>query len=173
MFCFLKKAFLNRFPFTILVLVLAGGCGLFLIGCRSSRADGKQPPAVPRFYLEARGGGRSPKAIELPTSGTVIQVDPLPVLIESDMQTVQLVRVELGLCAMFTFKGSAARSLYLMTVQNRGQRLVLFVNGVPTGVRVIDQVISDGVLLTFLEVPDEKLPELVTRMQGVLRENTK
>jgi hypothetical protein len=66
---------------------------------------------------------------------------------------------------MFQVSPSAARDLYRMTGSNQGRRLVLFLDGVASGVRRIDGPIADGIIYCFVEVDDEALPGLVEKLR--------
>ena len=60
---------------------------------------------------------------------------------------------------------AATRDLYRLTSANPGARLVLTLNDTPVGVRPIDQIIADGNLLTFVELPNDQLPPIAERLK--------
>lgn len=146
----------------ILVLVLGG---LAAPGCRSTA---ETPPAyaplVARFFLEARPSEVA-VPVTLPRSGVVVGISPKPVLVEYDLVNAEVVQVELGRCLMVQLTPAAARDLYRLSVSAVGRRLVLALNDEPLGARRIEGALSDGMVLIFLEVPDERLPEIVERLR--------
>jgi len=123
-----------------------------------------------QFHIEATSGTSAARqwVAVLPVSGSQIVLDKLPVFDGGDVLQVDLAEVPLGPCLRFAFKPTAARALYRLTVTSRGRRLVLVVDGLPVGVRVIDEVLEDGVLYTFVEKPDAELPELVNGLNAGL-----
>ena len=99
-----------------------------------------------------------------------LAVHPDPVFSETDLVNVDLVKVDLGLCLSFDLNDSAGRDLYRLTVNRQGRRLVLSLNNAPVGVRMIDQPLSSGNILIFVELPDEELEELVTNLKKTTEE---
>lgn len=154
-----------------------GRWGLFgvllgLGGCLHPPGEGTVSSA--QFHLEGRSGLRAERAteVELPVSGVTLSVDPLPVLVLEDIAKVDLAEVDLGRCLRFEFRGPAARALYRISVEHRGSRLVLFFDGLPVGARVLETVIEDGVLFTFVELPDAALPALMEGLNDALRDRS-
>jgi hypothetical protein len=142
-----------------LVLGLAaalGGCG--------SPPPLASPPAVVRFYLET-GGGEDGVTVQLPRSDTAITIGPKPVFVETDIANAEVAQVELGRCLLVQLKPAAARDLYRLSVAAPGRRLVLSLDEQFLGARRIDQIMTDGVVLVFLEIPDDRLPGLVGRLK--------
>ena len=103
--------------------------------------------------------------VQLPVSKLVLTVNPKPVLVESGIANVEFAKVDLGWCLYFQFSSAAARDLYRLSAANLGGRLVLTLNDTPVGARVLDQVIADGNLLIFVEVPNEELPPIAERLK--------
>lgn len=157
-----------------LAAILAGVVLLTVPGCgttgESGRLDAGVTPAYPRFYLEGRGpyGGERSTDLVLPVSGTRVAVDPLPVLVEMDIRAIEIAEVGMGRCLRFELMPAAAKALHRISLEERGSRLVLVLDDRPVGVRVIDDLIQDGYLYTFLEVPDESLPVLVESMRAAI-----
>ncbi len=143
--------------------------GGLLIGflCISGCQSATQPdydPLVARFYLEVppgEPGGR----IQLPGSGVSITVQGKPVFTEYDVRNAEVAQVELGRCLLLDFTPVAARDLGRLSVAHLGQRLVLFLNGAPVGARRIDREMADGVILIFLETPENDLAAQVARIK--------
>ena len=63
--------------------------------------------------------------------------------------------MDLGSCLMLQLTPAASRELYLISMTHLGQRLVLFLNDVPVGARRVEQAIADGLVLIFLETPED------------------
>lgn len=147
----------------LLVALLAA---LVVSGCQTKDpvAQALDQPLVARFYLEAKPGEQGTQ-VQMPVSKVQLVVNPKPVLVEYDIANLEFAKVSLGWCLYFQFTPAAARDLYRLTAANPRRRLVLMLNDTPVGIRPIDQVISDGVLLTFVELPDEELPPVVERIR--------
>lgn len=137
---------------------------VFLPGCQSTPPDPMNEPLVARFFLEARPG-EAGLPVQLPISKLGVTLNPKPVFVETDILDADLTRVKLGWCMLVRFTPAAARDLYRLSVANPGRRLVLTFNGQPAGVRRIDEVMAQGVLLIFVEVDDVNLPPLVERLK--------
>lgn len=145
-----------------LVVLLAGL--VFFSGCQSAPPDPMNVPLVARFFLEARPGEAGVR-VQLPVSKLGINVNPRPVFVETDIVDSDLIRVDLGWCMLIRFTPAAARDLYRLSVGNPGRRLVLSFNDMPAGARLIDQAMTEGALLIFVEVDDVNLPPLVERLK--------
>ncbi len=120
-------------------------------------------PLVARFFVEVRPGTPG-LTVQLPVSRTMVTINPKPVLVETDITNVEFTKVDLGWCLYFQLTPAAGRDLYRLTAANLGGRLVLTLNDTPVGARPIDQVIADGRLLTFVELPNEDLPPVAVRI---------
>ena len=145
------------------LLFFLAGWALALGGCASTPPLPPESRLTARFHLENQQGHGVPAT--LPRSGLTLGLNPQPVVTEGDIINVELVQVELGRCLMFQVSPSAARDLYRMTGSNQGRRLVLFLDGVASGVRRIDGPIVDGVLYCFVEVDDDALPGMVEKLR--------
>jgi hypothetical protein len=134
------------------LLVVAGVMGCSTVSSPDERAT------MARFHLESREaiGPRT----RLPQSETEITIAAKPVFTEFDLTSVAIVETELGNCLSFQLTAAAARDLHRLSLVNVGQRLVLTVDGEAMGARRIEQPIDDGVLLVFIEMPDDQLPAL-------------
>lgn len=132
-------------------------------GCQS-RSTPEPAPVVARFFLE--GSREATATLRLPRSETLIPVQAKAVVVETDIVNVELARVELGLCLLFQLTPAAARDLFRLTAAEPGRRLVLTLNGTPAGVRLIDRPLNDGIIMIFVETPDEALPELVHNLKA-------
>ncbi len=135
-----------------------------LAGCSSPAPSPTVEPLVARIYLEMRPG-EAGLPVQLPVSGVAVTVNPKPVIVEYDFTGAQVAEVELGRCLMLRLTPVAARDLYRLSVSSLGRRLVLALNDRVLGARRIEQPISDGVVLIFLEVPDPELSALAARLQ--------
>jgi len=137
---------------------------LFVSGCQTSEPSPLDQPLVARFFMELRPGTPGVR-VQLPVSKLVLNINPKPVLVESDIANVEFAKVDLGWCLYFQFSSAAARDLYRLSASNLGGRLVLTLNDAPVGARVLDQAIADGSLLIFVEVPNEELPPIAERLK--------
>ena len=133
-------------------------------GCQTAEPSPLDQPLIARFFLEAVPGTQA-VAVQLPVSKTLININPKPVLVEYDIANVEFAKVALGWCLYFQFTPAAARDLYRLTSTHPGARLVLTFNDTPVGVRPLDQVIADGNLLTFVELPADQLPPIAERLK--------
>jgi len=141
--------------------LMALGIALACVGCQSTP---RVEPLVARLFLEARAGEPATVA-QLPVSKVQLAVGPNPVLTESDLADVEVIKVPLGWCLAFHCKEAAARDLYRMSVVARGRRLLLTLNGLPLGISRLEQPVTDGTVYAFLEVEDENLPPLADRIR--------
>lgn len=139
------------------VLVVLVAFGFAMCGCATPPAASGEP-ALARFFLES--SNRAGREMILPQSETAITVDVKPVVSEFDIVRVDIAEVELGKCLQFQLTPAASRDLYRLSVANQGQRLVLMVKGRAMGARRIDGPLGDGVLLVFVETPDDQLSAL-------------
>lgn len=149
-------------------VLFALALGVVLSACKTTNQS--KVTAVPRFVLEASVGSTNASMVTMPVSGARIAVDSEAVLSEFDILAVQVAEVEFGKCLLFTLSSQAARDFYRTTTLNQGKRLVLLVNGRAIGVRILDQPIANGALVTYLEVPDDSLEELAEDMKGTIVE---
>ena len=144
------------------------GIGLAAVGCRTKE---EAPTHLARFHLEADTAlpSRWSRPVELPLSGTRLGIGPTPVLTEGDIANVELVRVDLGLCLLFQLTPEGAQTLGTLGLAHPGKRLVLLVNGQALGARVLLGSPPDGNWLTFVEVPEEELPDLAVALRDSAR----
>lgn len=164
-----------RCIFRIAALLLAMVMGWAGSGCQSA-AKLRDFSVVPaRFHLEAAGTDGIP--VTLPRSGVGVIVNPKPVLTETDIANVELVRVDLGQCLLFQLTPVAARDFYRLSATHQGRRLVVLLDGVAVGARRLDGVIANGGIFMFVEIPDEALPGLVEKLKlssaGLQRERAR
>lgn len=133
--------------------------GFAMCGCSTPPGVSDEPVSA-RFFLET--SNRAGTEIILPQSEAAITVDVKPVFTEFDVVRVDVAEVELGKCLQFQLTPAASRDLYRLSAANQGQRLVLMVKGKAMGARRIDGPLGGGVLLMFIEMPDDELPALQT-----------
>lgn len=152
-----------------LVLFAAALAALVFPGCKSMEIEN---PHVPTIYLEASVSvpGDEHPFVTLPVSGTKVRVFSQPLFDPMDIIRIEMVQVDRGLAVRYLLTPKASRQMIRTSVDNIGYRFVFFDNELPIGARMIDGVINDGILYTFLEVPDEELPELVAEMNRTLVE---
>lgn len=150
-------SFRSRFYLVLSILL----CLAVLSGCRTFSRD-DFPRQVARFYVETSEmyPERFRVAVTLPYSESTIQIDPRVQIAEWDIDDVRVFETELGFAMAFFLTTDAARDIQMLTYSNRGRRLVLVVNEVPVGAKMIDRGIEDGIVRMYLEVPDEELEDL-------------
>lgn len=135
----------------------------FFTACGSMSQD-TSDLTVPQLLVELRGidyGGNGSRTVTLPVSGQQVSVSNTPLAGEFDILNVELVKVERGMALMLQLSTLASRELYRSSVTNKGNLVVLTINGNPVGVRRLDGAIKDGIFYTFVEIDDEELPQLV------------
>ena len=144
-----------------------------LSSCNTTKATPAAPsaPLVARFFLEAKRN-EAGVPVTLPRSGLTITVAPRPVLVEYDIVNAELVQVELGRCLLVQLTPAASRDLYRLSVSSVGRRLVISLNDEFLGARQIEGAMADGTVMIFLEVSDDALPEIVTRLKQTSAELT-
>lgn len=132
---------------------------LHLVGCQTAKTL-PEDFIKARFTLETHSADTYAALVTLPVSQVRIRVLSESILSEYDYASIELAKLELGNCLLFTLKPAAARELYRISVGNQGKRLVLLLNGQPMGVRRIDGPIADGRVYVFVEAADEALEEI-------------
>ena len=140
---------------------------LLLNGCQTKEVSPLDQTLVARFFMEVRQGVPG-VTVQLPVSKVAVNINPKPVLVEYDITNVEFAKVDLGWCLYFQFTPAAARDLYRLSAANLGGRLVLTLNDTPIGVRRLDQPITEGGFLIFVEVPNEELPPIAERLKRTL-----
>ncbi|MDP3072993.1 MAG: hypothetical protein Q8N18_22055 [Opitutaceae bacterium] len=136
---------------------------LAFAGCGSTPAPRDYTPVAVRFHLESNSGDGTPVA--LPNSGLSLLLNSKPVLTEGDVVDVDLVQVDLGRCLYFQLTPAATRDFYRLSVSHQGRRLVLLLDGIAMGARLVDGPITNGAVFIFIERPDEELPALVANLK--------
>ena len=142
-------------------------------GCMSKSKKKDYPVSVVRFLLEATKPQDAGAVATLPESGVKISVEPKAYFTEYDIDGCEVVDGELGKAFAFRLTPAAARDLLKVSVPNQGKRFVAVVNGQPIGARRIDGALTQGYLVTYVEVPADKLADLaknITRTSKDLRE---
>lgn len=137
---------------------------MLLVGCASSAKKIKDEDlAVVRFVVET-APGEAGANMRLPVSGTVITVVPKNSFSEYDITRATLVQNELGPSLLFQFTAEASRDIFRQTVSNQGRRIVTTINGQAVGAVRVNQPISQGYLVTYVEMPDVDLADLADRI---------
>lgn len=155
----------RRLSWTVAVLAIVLGWS----GCQSTpKAD--YEPVIPEFYVEVPPQVAGAVSMQLPRSGVQVVVSPRPLLAGADVRNVELVKVDLGLCLLFEFTADGARTLLRLSSSNLGRRLVVTLNGKPFGARLLDGPITDGRLLTFVELADEELTRTAVNLKRTAHE---
>lgn len=147
---------------------------LLLCGCNKDKIDASDMK-IPRLMVEARGinyGGMGGVVVQLPVSGTRIQLRKEPLVSEFEIVNVELVKVELGLALLIQLSEQGARELYRGAVTQMGGRIVLMVNNNAIGARRIDDSMQQGNAdyYTFVEIGDDELGQLVLDLKQSIQQ---
>ena len=166
---------MNAFMRLIRFLVLPFLClGLLAVGgCASKSKKKNYPVSVVRFFLEATNNQDAGGVARLPKSGVTIQVEPKAYFTEYDIEGCEVADNELGKSLASKLTREATRDLLKTSIPNQGKRLVMIMNGQPIGARRIDGALSQGYIVTYVEVPESELEELaknIARTSKDLRE---
>lgn len=148
----------NRLFFPLLTLALLTTLAGCVTGSRSKKQD--FDTVATRFVIEARHN-EAAIPLTLPVSQVRIAVLRAPVITEFDLVGAEVIDTDMGKAVVFLLTAPAARDIYRFSVANQGRRLVATINGVALGARMIERPITEGALLSYLEVPEEELDELV------------
>ncbi len=157
-----------RIFFFVMLAALTG-----LAGCNSSSSKKKKnfETAVARFFLEV-DEREAFASVTLPVSGVKIAINNKPMLTEFDFTGVQIAQADLGPFLIFSLTRDAERDVYGVTASNQGKRLVLFINGMPVGARMIDRPFQ-GSIAVFAAIPDDVLPKLVKNLDETSKDYQK
>ncbi len=143
---------------SVLGLISLFLCVVLLSGCSK-----KAPEHTAVFYLEK----------EYPTDQTaeysaaeLLQMSGNnPVILDKEIEDIDLVRVDTGVCMLFHLSPSATMRLTHTTANNMGKRLILVVDGEAIGVRLIDEIIQNGQLFTFTELSMQEMGQIVVQLK--------
>lgn len=138
-------------------LLLATGCGSW-----GKRWD--EGLTVARFLVEGQQGDLLSR-VRLPVSGTMLEVESKSVITEVDIVNVDLVDGELGPLLVFQLTSDAARDFFRFTAQHQGRRLVLFVDMIPLGARLIERPVAGGVIMVYVEMEKKDAEDLAKRLK--------
>lgn len=138
---------------------------LFLAGCTSKPKE----KYTARFYLEAGNGAAEHWAqkVKMPISGMEFKIIPRAFLADHDIDHVETAQLDLGQCLAFKLKDAGRKALYEFSLAHPSERIFLMINGQIMGFRQLDEVIRDGELLMFVEVPDRNLHKLASKINGM------
>uniref|UniRef100_UPI0005BB6A1A hypothetical protein n=1 Tax=Geminisphaera colitermitum TaxID=1148786 RepID=UPI0005BB6A1A len=150
----------KRLPALLGLALAALTATLLFSGCNSSSKTKNYPVIVTRFLIEARAN-EAGAPVTLPQSGLTFNVRTSPQFTEYDIVKVTQAKSDLGPFLVFQLTPQAARDLYRFSVTNQGLRLLLTLNGDAVGARLIDGAFADGTIMTYVEVDDDELPDLV------------
>ncbi len=160
------------FPRLLLSVVSLGLLTVFA-GCASSLSKRKpEDMALVRFMLES-SSDEAAGTVRLPRSETVIAIAPKSLFTEFDIAGCSVVDNEFGKSLAFQLTPQAGRDLFRVTASNQGLRLVTVVNGVAVGARRIERPWNDGYILTYVELPDDKLEKLAKDIAGTSKDAQK
>lgn len=137
----------------------------FTAGCASSKKSKKKdyPITVARFLVEAQPRDYGVD-VRLPISESVIRVQPKSVFTEYDVQGCTVVQGEFGPSLYFQLTPQSVSDLYRLSALNQGRRLVTVINGNPVGAMRIERPLSQGIIITYVEVPESELAALAANI---------
>jgi hypothetical protein len=153
-------------------IVLVGLVITIFCGCVSADLKTQRNEHTPRFFVEAaRGDLKSNKVVPimLPVSGSEINILPVPSVPEFEIFSVEIKEGKEGPYLRFTLSPKARLNLMQLTGIYRGRRFVLVIGSTPIGSRLIDTVMIDGTISTYVEIPDSDLPLLVDKINDALK----
>ena len=135
----------------------------------------KVPPLKARFFLENGLSTPLQKTITqtLEVSKINIITESQPLILETDLINVELVRVELGLCLLFQIDLSLVNQLYTISTNEKGRRIVFVYNGKTIGSTKLSNPIADGNLYMFLEISESELPKIVADLKEFISRKNK
>ena len=141
------------FKFVLFTLV-----GVMLVGCGSNDVK------LTTFYVATMKGvhtGRAYKSIVMPFTGTRLIMNSQPIFYTGDISQAQVAQVTMptgekinGFNFILNEKG--VRKLTNATASNMGSYIVMMYDGNPIGLRVIDEVITNGNVFICSEFNDKK-----------------
>ena len=155
----------NRiFPAALACALLSLVVGGLFVGCNSLKDVDRV-----RFYAEVPDIGISrglSTRLTMERSGLRYTVVREPVIFERNIIGVDLIRVESGRLALqFMLDGEGTRALRRATLAHRGRHLIFTYNDMALGATRIDAPIMDGLVRTFVELPDERVEQLALQLQ--------
>ena len=151
------------------------GFSIFSITIDGTFTKNDTPPpislSVIRVHVTSRtsDGGQRTVTLQMPLSGIKHTIYREPILIEADIVYVELVQLPLGKAILIQYDLMGSNQLYRSSTSNIGQSLVLMVNERPIGARKIDGPIENGQLISFAEIPDDELSQLVLDLKETVR----
>ncbi len=160
----------NMLHFVFLWVVL-----LMLSSCVSTEKREERDSNLPLFFIEVIGAElQSSKiaSVQLPVSASVIQIKPVPSIPHFQIASVELAKGTMGPYLKFKLKNKMRLQLMRICGEYRGRRLVLVLGQRPLGSWRINKVLEDGTISTYVEYPDESLPELVNAINEALKSDS-
>jgi len=158
------------FPLSLLALLLL----LMTTSCVSTDQKAQRKEHLPLFFVEAIGSElKSSKivSVQLPVSASVIQIKPVPSIPHFEIESVTIASGEMGKYLQFSLKNKFRLKLMQLCGEYRGRRLVLVLGQNPVGSWRINKILEDGILSTYVEIPEEDLPQLVDAINRAINLN--
>lgn len=150
-------------PFRTMLSWVFAGCVLFgSVSCISTSRTAADASLEPRFFLEHahHSPQRQDYKAVLPVSRSEINLLPFPAFDLNDIGNVEVVELPMGRALAFHFRAEAAKHLMSTSATATGRRLVLALGDRFVGARRFEGALTDGMLILFVELPDEKLEHI-------------
>ncbi len=154
---------MNLHPSSPLTRVLAICSVLLCAGFLCSCSSDKKRPHTAEFYLEKEYP--TAESIHYDAAELLQASGNRPVVMDKEIDDVDLVRVDAGICLLFHLSPSSTMRLAHTTANNLGKRLVLVIDGKPVGIRMIDEIIQNGQLFTFTELSSQEMGKTVVQLK--------
>jgi preprotein translocase subunit SecD len=104
--------------------------------------------------------------LKFPELGISLLVNREPSLTEKDVQSAELFTMASGTGVVLQFDPRGAMHLDELTTRMRGRYLVVFVDGKPVSVWLVDRRLTNGQLLVEGMMTDEEAMDLVGRLSA-------
>jgi preprotein translocase subunit SecD len=141
--------------FIVAALVAGSGCASF-----------KNKSKVSVKVHEQMGPGLDQGLpLKFPELGISLTVNPVPSLTEKDVQSAELFTMASGTGVVLQFDPRGAMHLDELTTRMRGRYLVVFVDGKPVSVWLVDRRLTNGQLLVEGMMTDEEAIDLAARLK--------
>lgn len=135
-----------------------------LISCATHKAD--KDFSRLRFHVEAGENFEDSSrlvTVTLPTSRSEIRVLPVPSIPSFEIAAIELNSNRIGSFATITLTDRGRLHLMNLCSEHHGMRLVLIDGDKAVGSWRISRIITDGQIVTFIEIPAQNLSEWGSR----------
>ncbi|MDR2807061.1 MAG: hypothetical protein LBB11_02810 [Puniceicoccales bacterium] len=145
--------------------------GLVLLsGCQTAKKE--FPKSNFHFFIESNEG--APYELWSATatmiiSGLKFPICSCPAILASDVDWAQITTSNFGQCILFKLTQRASVELYKLSTVCIGRRIIFAFDGQALGLSMpMSAAITDGTLIIFPEVEEEKLASLVDKINDIV-----